>query len=100
MLKILIGDFMNLVRKAGFSLFVLAVLGIATGEAQGQEPKWHPKVIVRGEERAQIKSTPIELRPYRPLHFYGNTKRRKHYRGNPLPMPRDILRTGIFLIRR
>ena len=63
------------------------------------EPGWTSKVIKRGTDRTISKNTPIELRPYRPLHFYGNTVRRRHYRGNPLPMPRDILRTGIELLR-
>lgn len=33
---------------------------------------------------------PITERPYRPLHFYGNTVRRLHYRGQALPAPRDL----------
>lgn len=49
------------------------------------EPGWAPFVIARGEERQIIRSLPIEQRPYRPLHFYGNTVRRMHYRGMPLP---------------
>ncbi len=67
--------------------------------AAGKEPDWSPIVIPRGEYREYIKSMPIEERPYRPLHFYGNTIRRNHYRGNPLPMPRDLGKTAIELIR-
>jgi hypothetical protein len=33
-------------------------------------------VVAFGAEREAIKRTPIEERPYRPLHFYGNTVRR------------------------
>ena len=47
-----------------------------------------PVVIATGDYRRQLESTPILNRPYRPLHVYGNTLRRLHYRGNPLPMPR------------
>lgn len=39
-----------------------------------------PRVITFGAEREQIKSTPIEQRPYRPLHVYGNSVRRRHSR--------------------
>ncbi|MEI8228696.1 MAG: hypothetical protein WCH77_10605 [Planctomycetota bacterium] len=31
--------------------------------------------------RDQIKQTPIEKRPYRPLHIYGNAVRRRQSRG-------------------
>ena len=39
-----------------------------------------PRVITFGAEREQIKSTPIENRPNRPLHVYGNTVRRRQGR--------------------
>jgi hypothetical protein len=38
----------------------------------------------------QIRQQPILERPDRPGHFYGNTVRRMHRRGNPLPLPRDF----------
>jgi len=44
-----------------------------------------PRIIVFGEEREKIESTPIEQRPNRPLHFYGNTIRRRHYRNVSQP---------------
>lgn len=68
--------------------------------AAAAEPGWSSVVIPTGEYREQIKSLPIEQRPYRPLHFYGNTIRRSHYRGNPIAMPRDIRSTTGELIRR
>ncbi|MDA8743784.1 hypothetical protein N9N28_04025 [Rubripirellula amarantea] len=46
-----------------------------------QQPGWSPVIVATGEYRDQIKSMPIEQRPYRPLHFYGNTVRRNYYRG-------------------
>jgi hypothetical protein len=65
------------------------VVGMATvfcaDESLAQQPDWSPNIIARGEEREQIRATPIEQRPNRPLHFYGNTVRRIHYRGTPLP---------------
>ncbi len=72
---------------------------ILTTDASSAEPGWSPIVLPTGEYREQIKSMPIELRPYRPLHFYGNTIRRNYYRGNAAPMPRDIVTTATELIR-
>lgn len=45
----------------------------------------NPGVIAFGDERARIQSTPIEQRPYRPLHFYGNTVRRRNSRATTRP---------------
>jgi hypothetical protein len=42
-----------------------------------------PRPIVVGPARQQIKSLPIEDRPNRPLHVYGNSVRRRHHRGAP-----------------
>jgi len=53
--------------------------------ASATQPGWSPNVIASGDQREQLRMTPIEDRPYRPLHFYGNTVRRMHYRGTPLP---------------
>ncbi len=58
--------------------------------ARCEEPGWSFRVIATGEFRDQIKSTPIELRPYRPFHFYGNAVRRRYYRGTALPLPRAL----------
>ncbi|QDV29958.1 hypothetical protein Spb1_18850 [Planctopirus ephydatiae] len=56
-----------------------------TSETSLQEPGWLPVVVATGPLRTQIDATPIEHRPYRPLHFYGNTIRRVYYRGTPMP---------------
>ncbi|TWU56508.1 hypothetical protein Poly51_24190 [Rubripirellula tenax] len=70
------------------SFAVAVVMQTIATETQAAEPGWSPVIIARGEYRQQIESMPIELRPYRPLHFYGNTVRRNHYHGTPLPLPR------------
>jgi hypothetical protein len=41
-----------------------------------------PRIVTFGETRQQIQNTPIQERPYRPLHVYGNTVRRRHSRGS------------------
>lgn len=84
---------------APFVLGSVILSGCASGDAVSAEPGWSPIVVPTGEYRAQIKSMPIEERPYRPLHFYGNTIRRNHYRGNPVPMPRDMRTTATELLR-
>ncbi len=64
----------------------IAVAGIGgRKDVVAAEPGWSPVVIATGEYRESIRSMPIETRPYRPLHFYGNTRRRIHYRGTPFP---------------
>lgn len=84
-----------------FRFSLIAALGISstllTAELPAQEPGWTSRVLKLGPEREISEQTPILERPYRPLHFYGNAVRRNYYRGNPLPMPRDILITGAFL---
>ena len=78
----------------------LSAVFVIGNEASAAEPGWSPVVIATGEYRESIKSLPIEQRPYRPFHFYGNTIRRNHYRGNPMVMPRDIVTTTQELARR
>ena len=61
------------------------------------EPGWLPVVVAKEPLKSQIKATPIEMRQNRPLHFYGNTKRRIYYRGNPWPTANDFRMTIISL---
>lgn len=75
----------------------LGLLWVGCGQtllAQAQEPGWSPYIIGSREFRAQIEQTPILERPYRPLHFYGNTVRRQHYRGFALPLPQDVVNSA------
>jgi len=81
-------------RKVLFVATVLLGLPTISSFAQDRGP-----IIATGAERAAIESTPIEYRPYRPLHFYGNTVRRQYYRGSALPAPREIS-GGVGVIRR
>lgn len=48
--------------------------------AEAANTGFDPRVIMFGEAREQIQSTPIDQRPYRPLHVYGNTVRRRNNR--------------------
>ena len=44
--------------------------------SQYRNSNWYPYVIAKPEDREWIRETPVELRPNRPLHFWGNSKRR------------------------
>ena len=72
---------MNSVRRLLVAFFLVLMAGVAS-ESQASPPTgWDRTIILRGQERAVVKATPIEKRPNRPLHVYGNTVRRMEYRG-------------------
>jgi hypothetical protein len=76
--------------KSSLAMIAFGISAICGSRASiAQQPGWSPTIIATGEEREQIRATPIEQRPYRPLHFYGNTVRRIHHRGTPLPTLRE-----------
>jgi hypothetical protein len=66
---------------------VLAVVVFSTDlfAAGSVEPGWTSRALVPVEEQAVRQATPLVDRPYRPLHFYGNTVRRIHYHGRVRP---------------
>jgi hypothetical protein len=87
--------------KSQLLIFAMtAGLWVGCSNASAQEPSWRGPVIARGETREQIEATPILQRPYRPLHFYGNTVRRRHYRGQVMPAPRDVVGGTTAVLRR
>lgn len=65
-----------------------AFAGSAAAEAAEASSGVSLKVITFGDERARLQSTPIEQRPYRPLHFYGNRVRRQSRRSTTGSTPR------------
>ena len=65
-------------------------LGTMVAEPASAQTGFYPYVIARPQDRAKIRSTPIEKRPYRPLHFYGNTVRRNYYGNNAATQVRRI----------
>lgn len=83
--------------------FAAGLLGLvlfgAAATSAAEEPGWYGRVVVMGPMRERIRSQDIRYRPYRPLHFYGNTVRRQYYRGRSLPAPRDFLRGTVALAR-
>jgi len=65
-------------RFVAFAAILAAAL--APSAAEAADTGFDPRVIAFGETRETIKSTPITQRPYRPLHVYGNSVRRRHQR--------------------
>ncbi len=61
-----------------------------TAATAAANENWSGAVNPVSPEAQQIRQQPILERPDRPGHVYGNTVRRMHRRGNPLPMPRDF----------
>jgi hypothetical protein len=72
---------MRTVRLVLLLSTLVSVLPAAVADAR--ETGFDPRVITFGDTRDQIKSTPIEQRPYRPLHVYGNSVRRRTHRAAP-----------------
>ena len=79
-------------KKWTFALLVAASLTCLCSTVAAQEPGWSGNVIAFGQQRAQIEATPIIHRNYRPFHFYGNTVRRRYYRGTAVPRPNEVVR--------
>jgi len=80
---------------------LFAAPGAASENQTGSgEPGWLGVVVARGELKQQIEATPIEDRPNRPFHFYGNTVRRRYYRGAAAPRPSDFAKGGAALIQK
>jgi hypothetical protein len=69
------------VRKAAMGIFFLTLIFVLSDmPAMAASTRASYPIIATGKQREQIKATPITKRPYRPLHFYGNSVRRAHHR--------------------
>ena len=51
---------------------------------------WTGKILKSQSEKAYDNVTPIEQRPNRAFHFYGNSIRRQREGRNVFPLPRDV----------
>ncbi len=65
-------------RFVAFAALIAAAATLTSDAAFGAN--FDPRVVTFGDSREQIKSTPVTQRPYRPLHVYGNSIRRRHQR--------------------
>ena len=75
---------------AVFTPLLLALVVLPQNLVSAAEPAWYPYVVARGPDRIAIQNTPMQQRPYRPMHFYGNAVRRSYHRGTPTPSIRSI----------
>lgn len=71
-------------------VLVAAVAAVTAAPATGAG--FDPRVVTFGSDRDQIKSIPIEKRPNRPLHVYGNSVRRRHGRAAEAAPRGDVRR--------
>ena len=78
----------KLIHVAAVLLLVVSL----PAPGQAAEPGWSPVIVATGPYREQLLSTPVEMRPYRPFHFYGNAVRRRYHRGSLAPSARDLYR--------
>ena len=85
---------------AYLAIAVMALVQTESIPPGREEPRWLGVVVARGDLRDEIEATPFLDRPYRPLHFYGNTVRRSHYRGTMLPNGGDVVRGAGSIVRR
>lgn len=63
------------------AIVVITLLAAATAAATPPAAADAPVRVAQNMTRAQIRSLPIEARPNRPIHFYGNAVRRRYHRG-------------------
>lgn len=71
-----------------FALLVAAALAAGLAPAAAPRAAEPPVLVASDLTRSQIRSMPIEARPNRPIHFYGNAVRRRHQRAAaPAPVP-------------
>jgi hypothetical protein len=73
---------------------------LSTQTCSAREPGWSRRVVVRGAQRQELRSKRLIDRPYRPLHFYGNTVRRVYHRGTIRPTLNDLQTTTTMLTSR
>jgi hypothetical protein len=76
-------------RFALYAGLVAAMFSFAPA-LHASETGWSTAVNPLSPEAQQIRQQPLLERPNRPFHVYGNTVRRMHYRGSPLPTTRDF----------
>ncbi len=82
-------------KKLAYLAFFSVLVSVSSDSASAAEPGWSPVIVATGSYREQIQSTPIEKRPYRPFHFYGNAVRRNHYHGSVIPVPQILTRSRL-----
>ena len=90
-----------------FSLLTGLISAIGTGDCAAQvyyrvtpsyyprTPAYYPYTIARAQDRTWIRNLPMEKRPDRPLHFYGNRMRRSYSVQRPGYSPQPRIQTNL-----
>ena len=63
------------------TLLSILFIGLASSATAASPSGWSPVIVATGNYRTQIQSMPIQHRPGRPLHVYGNTVRMMNQSG-------------------
>lgn len=63
-----------------YALLVAAALAAVLALAAAPLAADAPVLVAQNLTRSQIRSMPIEARPDRPIHLYGNAVRRRYHR--------------------
>jgi len=79
---------MRFLNAITFSAVVFSMLFLFSDHALAQRNTqissrtgYYPYMIARPEDRVWIRNLPIEQRPHRPMHFYGNRVRQTNIVG-------------------
>lgn len=79
-----------LLRTLGFAALCASAVAPVGAEAAGTGID--VRIVTVGEAREQLKAMPITERPYRPLHVYGNTVRRRNQKSQAGALPGGSIR--------
>ena len=78
------------------SLLILgAVISLSPSQVCAQNSSYYPYVFARGSDRQVLRNMPIEQRPSRPMHFYGNAVRRNRVLASSNQRPFVNLSRGV-----
>ena len=67
----------RLSRPLRTNISAAAYQGIGLGNRRSGSDQWYPYVVARPVDRSWIREMPMQHRPNRPLHFWGNSRRRR-----------------------
>jgi len=97
-------DFFSFGLRQSIQIFFLLLAGlisaVGTEDCAAQQcncvtPSYYPYTIARPQDRTWIRNLPMEKRPDRPLHFYGNRMRRSYSVQRPSYGPQPRIQTNL-----
>jgi len=85
----------GLISAAGTGDCAAQVYYRASTSYHQRPPAYYPYTIARAQDRTWIRNLPMEQRPDRPLHFYGNRVRRSYSVQRPSYGPQPRVQTNL-----